>query len=81
MRRVLGVFSKNMVGIKLGGLYHKGKNSFTLEFAGILYIALFIYLIYQDISILMPVFNGDILKVDTSHKPLVESLSPSLTDL
>ena len=52
MRRLLGVISKNMIGIKLGGLYHKGKNSFTLEFTGILYIILFVYLVFADIDIL-----------------------------
>ena len=71
MRRVLGAVSKNMVGIKLGGLYHKGKNSFTLECTGVLYIILFIYLLIADITILAPVINGDILKVDTTHKDLL----------
>lgn len=78
IKRCLGSISKNFVGIKLGGLYHKGRNTFTLEYSGILYILLFLLLIYADHNLLLPVLNNEILKIQTTHKAQETVISPTI---
>ena len=46
-----------------GGLTHRGRKRYTLESVGLLYCFLYFLLLIADLSLLMPVFRGDIAKI------------------
>ena len=51
--------------VDLGGLYHRGRSSYSMECVGLVYLILFIWMIMMDFIIIAPVARGDIIKVAT----------------
>mmetsp|Transcript_36020 Transcript_36020/g.55319 ORF Transcript_36020/g.55319 Transcript_36020/m.55319 type:complete len:109 (-) Transcript_36020:852-1178(-) len=64
-RGLLQNLSKNRVGFNLGGLYHRGKSTYTVEAVGCCYLFLFVFFIISNFLILLPAIRGDVARVAT----------------
>jgi hypothetical protein len=51
-------------------MHHRGQSSFTLEFTGLIYLVLYIFLFSVDLKILKPVISNEVMKVGTDYKEM-----------
>lgn len=65
VRTILKCFSFS--SISLGGFYHNGRSSYTIECSAIIYILLIINLIAYNIEILKPVMENHVMSVSTEQ--------------
>mmetsp|Transcript_18085 Transcript_18085/g.30870 ORF Transcript_18085/g.30870 Transcript_18085/m.30870 type:complete len:113 (-) Transcript_18085:934-1272(-) len=69
----LQFLSRDRLGARLGGLYHRGRPSYSTESSGLCYLFLFVFLLISDLSILSPWIKGDIEGVMTDFREYNES--------
>ena len=77
LRQIL-VFIGQKNSAELGGLYHRGRNSYSMECMGLIYLIFFFYMLSIDMWILAPVLRGDITKVATDQRPLDSLENPTI---
>jgi len=70
VRPFLQFLSQDRIGLNFGGMHHRGQSSFTLEFTGLIYLVLYVFLFSVDLKILEPVISNEVMKVGTDYKEM-----------